>query len=81
MNSKKPYKPSRLMSLVDSIDKLPTPLRKVVSKLLVPPLLLYFYWIKLRLWLLDEFHVTTIWLKLLLIMVLSYATVVAILHR
>ena len=81
MNAKNTYKPSRLTSVVESVDKLPKPLRKLASAFLIPLLLVYFYWIKFRLWLLDEFHVTAIWLKVLLIMVLSYAAVVAMDHR
>jgi hypothetical protein len=81
MNAKKTCKPSRLTYVVDNIDRLPKPLRKLASVLLIPIVLAYFCWIRFRLWLLDEFQVTTIWLKVLLIMVLSYAAVVAIVHR
>lgn len=81
MNSKKTYKPSRLSSVVYSVDRLPKPLGKLVSAVLIPLLLLYLFWIKFRLWLLDKYHVNSAWLKLLLIMVLSYATVVALIHR
>jgi hypothetical protein len=81
MHSNKTYKPSIFTTIANHIDRLPRPLQKMASALLIPPVLVYFYWIKLRLWLMDEFHITTIWLKVLLVMVLSYAAVVAIVHR
>ena len=81
MNARKTYKSSRLKPVVENVDKLPKPLRRLASAVLIPLLLLYLYWIKFRLWLLDEFHINTAWLKLLLVMILSYAAVVAIVHR
>ncbi|MBR1565870.1 MAG: hypothetical protein IJ649_03805 [Oscillospiraceae bacterium] len=81
MNARKTYKPSRLTPVVEKAAKLPTPLRKLAGAVLIPLLLLYFYWIKFRLWLLDEFHINSAWLKLLLVMILSYAAIVALIHR
>lgn len=81
MNGRNTYKPSRLTPVVEKAVKLPKPLRRLASAVLIPLLLLYLYWIKFRLWLLDEFHVNSAWLKVLLVMVLSYVAVVAMVHR
>ncbi len=66
--------------LFQMLPRLPKPLRKIVVRLAIPCLYALLLWVKFRLWLLDNYKINGAWLKLLAIMILSYAAVVAMTH-